>query len=79
MAPKGCEGRLTDSLGGYDAFVGQRVITAAEFEQLSYEEQDALFNASVATDLSDVPPSVLARARALVAEQAAPTDPQSTA
>lgn len=44
--------------------VGRKVWTAEEVEQLSPAEQDALFDASVITDLNDVPAEFLARVRA---------------
>ena len=39
------------------------VVTAAELEKMSPAEQQALFDRSVVTDLSEVPAEFLARAR----------------
>jgi hypothetical protein len=44
--------------------VAQKVWTAAELEQLSSAEQDAIFAAGIVRDLADVPPKFLARVRA---------------
>lgn len=41
----------------------QKVWTAAELEQLSPAEQDAIFEAGIVRDLSVVPPAFLARVR----------------
>ncbi len=43
------------------------MITVAEFEQLSPAEQDQVFEQSIVTDLSDVPPPFLTRVRERVA------------
>jgi hypothetical protein len=40
-----------------------KVWTAAELEQMSPAEQDAVFEQSLVTDLSQVPPQFLARIR----------------
>jgi len=38
--------------------MAQRVWSAAELEQLSPAEQDAIFTAGIVRDLADVPPEV---------------------
>jgi len=49
--------------------MGQRVWTAEELERLSPAEQDALFEASLVSDLTAVPPEFLARVRARVQDR----------
>lgn len=44
--------------------MARKLWTAAEMEKLSREEQQAIFDESVVTDLSEVPPALLARVRA---------------
>ena len=44
-----------------------KVWTAAELEQMTPAERKALFDASVVTDLDDVPAELLARIRARAA------------
>lgn len=41
-----------------------KVWTAAELEQMTPAERRALFDASIVTDLDEVPPEFLARVRA---------------
>jgi len=47
----------------------QKVWTAEEIEKLTPAEQDDLFDRSVVTDLSDVPPEFLARVKERLAER----------
>ena len=42
----------------------RKVWTAAEMEQMTRAEQQAIFDASIVTDLSKVPPEFLDRVRA---------------
>lgn len=42
----------------------QRIWTAAELEELTPDERDRIVKDGIVTDLSQVPPDVLARARA---------------
>jgi hypothetical protein len=44
----------------------RKVWTAAELEEMTPAEVDALFEASIVRDLDDVPPEFLARVRARV-------------
>ena len=44
--------------------MARKLWTAAELEKLSREEQQAIFDESIVTDLSEVPPEFLARVRA---------------
>lgn len=48
----------------YARGMAQRVWTAAEMEQLSPAEQDAIFAAGIVRDLADAPPEFLGRVRA---------------
>jgi hypothetical protein len=41
----------------------QRIWTAEELERMTPDEQDAIFDASVAQDLDDIPPDFLKRVR----------------
>jgi hypothetical protein len=43
--------------------VSGKIVTAAELEQMTPAEQQAVFDASVVTDLSQVPPEFLSRIR----------------
>jgi hypothetical protein len=43
--------------------VSRRIVTAAELEQMTPAEQQAVFDASVVTDVSQVPPEFLSRIR----------------
>ena len=43
--------------------MGQRIWTAEELSQLSPAEQDAIFKASLVTDLAEVPPEFLSHIR----------------
>jgi hypothetical protein len=54
---------------GYPGGVADRVWTAIELEAMSPVEQDDLFNASIVTDLDEVPAEFLARVRARLAER----------
>lgn len=49
----------------------RKVITAAEFEQMTPAEQDEAFAASIVWDLDQAPPELVARARARVEERIA--------
>jgi hypothetical protein len=51
--------------------VERKVITAAEFEQMTPAEQDEAFAASIVWDLDQAPPELVARARARVEERIA--------
>ena len=44
--------------------MARKLWTAAEMEKLSRDEQQAIFDQSIVTDLSEVPPAFLARVRA---------------
>jgi len=44
--------------------MARKVWTADEVENLSREQQQAIFEGSIVTDLADVPPDFLARVRA---------------
>ena len=52
----------------------QKVWTAAELEQLSPAEQDAIFTAGIVRDLTDVPGEFLARVRARLEDHIAGTE-----
>jgi len=54
--------------------MAQRVWTAAELEQLSPAEQDAIFAAGIVRDLAGVPPEFLARVRARLDDHIARTE-----
>jgi len=43
--------------------MSKSVVTAAELELMTPAEQQALFEASIVTDLDDVPPAFLAQVR----------------
>ncbi len=43
--------------------MSRKVVTAAELEQMTRAEQKAVFDASVVSDLSEVPPEFLSRVR----------------
>ncbi len=47
----------------------RKVWTAAELDEMTPAEVDALFEASIVRDLDDVPPEFLARVRARVQER----------
>jgi hypothetical protein len=47
----------------------RKVWTAAELDEMTPAEVDALFQASLVRDLDDVPPDLLARVRARVHER----------
>ena len=47
----------------------RKVWTAAELDEMTQAEVDALFEASIVRDLDDVPPEFLARVRARVQER----------
>ena len=49
----------------------EKVWTAAELEQMSPAEQDAIFESSIVTDLDSVPAAFLARVRRRTEEQIA--------
>ena len=54
--------------------MAQKVWTAAELEQLSPAEQDAIFTAGIVRDLADVPLEFLARVRARLEDHIAGTE-----
>ena len=54
--------------------MAQKVWTAAELEQLSPAEQDAIFTAGIVRDLADVPPEFLARVRARLEDHISGTE-----
>jgi hypothetical protein len=54
--------------------MASKVWTAAELEQMSPTERKAIFDASIVTDLDQVPPEFLARVRARVEKIIAETD-----
>ncbi len=59
--------------------MARKVWTAAELEMLSRDEQQAIFDESIVTDLSEVPPAFLTRVRAdaewlIAARETQPTD-----
>ena len=47
----------------YGGLMGQGIWTAEELSQLSPVEQDAIFEASLVTDLAEVPPEFLSQIR----------------
>jgi hypothetical protein len=59
---------------GYGACMPRKVWTAAELDELSPAEVDALFQASIVTDLDEVPPEFLAKVRADLEEHIAATE-----
>ena len=64
---------------GYARPVARKVWTATELERLTPAEQDALFDASVVTSLSDVPDAFLDRVRARLDERIARSEtPKAT-
>lgn len=54
--------------------MASKVWTAAELEQMSPTERRAIFDASIVTDLDQVPPEFLARVRARVEKIIAETE-----
>ncbi len=46
--------------------VARKVSTAAEFEQMTPAERQTIFDASIVTDLDQVPPEFLARVRSRI-------------
>ncbi len=52
----------------------RKVWTAAELDEMTPAQVDALFQASIVTDLDEVPPGVLAKVRADVEEHIAATE-----
>ena len=65
-------GRTADE--GTFTNMAQKVWTAAELEQLSPAEQDAIFTAGIVRDLADVPQEFLARVRARLEDHIAGTE-----
>jgi len=53
----------------------RKVWTAAELDEMTPSEVDALFQASIVRDLDEVPPEFLASVRADVEEHIAATEP----
>lgn len=49
----------------------RKVITAAEFEQMTPAEQDEAFAAGIVWDLDEAPPDLVARARARIEQRIA--------
>ena len=62
----------------YTEFVARKTWTAAEFEKLTPAEQDAEFQASIVTDLSEVPPEFLDRVRSHLLSRTSPPNPSSS-
>jgi hypothetical protein len=54
--------------------MASKIWTAAELEQMSPTERKAIFDASIVTDLDQVPPEFLARVRARVENIIAETE-----
>jgi hypothetical protein len=54
--------------------MASKIWTAAELEQMSPTERKAIFDASIVTDLDQVPPEFLARVRARVDKIIAETE-----
>lgn len=54
--------------------MASKIWTAAELEQMSPTERKTLFDASIVTDLDQVPPEFLARVRARVEKIIAETE-----
>ena len=54
--------------------MASKIWTAAELEQMSPAERKAIFDASIVTDLDQVPPEFLARVRARVEKIIAETE-----
>ena len=54
--------------------MASRIWTAGELEQMSPAERKAIFDASIVTDLDQVPPEFLARVRARVEKIIAETE-----
>jgi hypothetical protein len=54
--------------------MASKVWTAAELEQMSPAERRAIFDASIVTDLDQVPPEFLARVRTRVEKIIAKTE-----
>jgi hypothetical protein len=54
--------------------MASKIWTAAELEQMSPTERKAIFDASIVTDLDQVPPEFLARVRARVEKVIAETE-----
>lgn len=63
----------------YTEFVARKIWTVAEFEKLTPAEQDAEFQASIVTDLSEVPPEFLDRIRSRLLSRTSPPNPSSSA
>ena len=54
--------------------MASKVWTAAELEQMTPAERQAIFDASIVTDLDQVPPEFLARVRARAEQLIAETE-----
>jgi hypothetical protein len=54
--------------------MASKVWTAAELEQMSPAERRAIFDASIVTDLDQVPPEFLARVRSRVEKMIAESE-----
>ena len=58
----------------YRVPMGQKIWTARELSQLSPAEQDEIFEASIISDLADVPPEFLSRVRDRLEQRTPGTD-----
>ena len=56
----------------YAGFVARNIWTAEELEKLTPAEKDAEFQASIVTDLSEVPPEYLERVRSRLLSRTSP-------
>ncbi len=65
---------LFETPGGTPASMTPKVWTADELERMSPAEQDAIFEASVVTDLNSVPAEFLERVRGRAQERIASAD-----
>jgi hypothetical protein len=59
--------------------MASKVWTAAELEQMSPAERRAIFDASIVTDLDQVPPEFLARVRSRVEKMIAESESTDSA
>jgi len=57
--------------------MAHKVWTAADLEQMTPAEQDAIFEASIVRNLDDVPPGFLAKVRARVEQRISGTESPS--
>lgn len=61
-------------MAGRVGVMPRKVWTAAELDEMTPAEVDALFQASIVTDLDQVPPEFLAKVRADLEEHIAATE-----